>query len=286
MDKKSIAFFGLGAMGAPMAERLLKAGYRVHTSIHHNRAAADDLAKRSGLIIFPSPAQAARDADVIITILPTDAEVKSFLMSDSLADSLKNDAVIVDMSSCTTEAIEQVEAWYAPRGISVIDAPVSGGVTGAADGTLTIFASGSKEMLQMVRPVLQVLGKNIFHVGSCGTGKAFKNLNNLLSTINVMVITEMFHVAKKRGYDMDLLFDVISSSSGASASFKNRFKRMVNNEFNGGFKQSLARKDVANAIALGKDVPMPVSKLVHELMLANSDYDDMDMSAMCKLFES
>ena len=282
---KKVAFFGLGAMGAPMAENLLKAGYTLHTAINRSRVAADDLAKRYGLSIFPSIPEAAKDVDVVITILPADAEVKATLIKEALAASLKKDAVIMDMSSCTTEAIREVEAWYAPKNIPVVDAPVSGGVGGAQKGTLSIFASGEKEALQTVRPLLEVMGKEIFDLGSCGTGKAFKNLNNLLSTINVVAITEMFHVAKKQGFDMDKLFNVICASSGASASFTNRFKKMLNAEFEGGFKLSLARKDVANAIALGQGVPMPVSKLVHELMVANCECDNLDMSAMCKLFE-
>jgi 3-hydroxyisobutyrate dehydrogenase-like beta-hydroxyacid dehydrogenase len=206
-------------------------------------------------------------------------------MDDALAVSLKKEAVILDMSSCTTEAIREVEAWYAPKNIPVVDAPVSGGVAGARNGTLSIFASGEKSALQTVRPLLEAMGKEIFDLGNCGTGKAFKNLNNLLSTIGVVAIAEMFHVAKKQGFDMDKLFEVVCASSGASASFKNRFKKMVNGEFEGGFKLALARKDVANAIALGQGIPMPVSKLVHELLVANGACDDLDMSSMCKLFE-
>jgi 3-hydroxyisobutyrate dehydrogenase len=272
-------------MGAPMAENLLKAGCTVRTAINRSRVTADDLAERYGLLILPSVPEAAKEADVVITILPSDAEVKSVLINDALAASLKKNAVILDMSSCTTEAIREVEDWYTPKNIFVVDAPVSGGVEGAKKGTLSIYASGEKSALQTVRPLLEAMGNEIFDLGDCGTGKAFKNLNNLLSIINVVVISEMFHIAKKQDFDMDKLFDVICAGSGASVSFKNRFKKMVNREFEGGFKLSLARKDLANAIALGPGVPMPVAKLVHELMTANSVCDDLDMSAMCKLFE-
>jgi len=282
---KKIAFFGLGAMGAPMAENLLKAGHTLHTAVHRSRAAADDLVKRYGLLIFPSIPEAAKDVDVVITILPADAEVKAVLISEALAASLKKNAVIIDMSSCTTEAIREVEAWYASKNIPVLDAPVSGGVAGAQKGALSIFASGDKEALQTARPILEVMGKEIFDLGNCGTGKAFKNLNNLLMMANLVAFSEMFQVAKKHGFDMDKLFDVVCASSGASTSFKNRFKRMVNSEFEGGFKLSLARKDVANAIALGEGVPMPASKLAHELMLANCEHDELDVAAMCKLFK-
>jgi len=282
---KKVAFFGLGAMGAPMAENLLKAGYTLHTAIHRSRAAADDLAKRYGLLIFPSIPEAVKDVNAVITILPADAEVKATFINEAMAASLKKNTVIVDMSSCTTEAICEVEAWYAQKNIPVVDAPVSGGVAGAQKGTLSIFASGNKEALQTVRPLLEAMGKEIFDLGACGTGKAFKNLNNLLMMANLVAFSEMFRVAKKHGFDMDKLFDVICASSGASTSFKLRFKKMVNAEFKGGFKLSLARKDVANAIALGEGIPMPVSKLAHELILANCECDDLDVAAMCKLFE-
>ncbi|MDR1049057.1 MAG: NAD(P)-dependent oxidoreductase [Synergistaceae bacterium] len=280
-----VAFFGLGAMGAPMAENLLKAGCTVRTAVNRSRAAADDLAERYGLSILPSIPEAAKEADAVITILPSDAEVKSVLINDALAASLKKNAVILEMSSCTTEAVREVEDWYAPKNIFVVDAPVSGGPAGARNGTLSVFASGEKSALQTVRPLLEAMGNEIFDLGSCGTGKAFKNLNNLLTIINVAAVSEMFHAAKKQGFDMDKLFDVICAGSGVSASFKSRFKKMVNREFEGGFKLSLARKDIANAIALGQGVPMPISKLVHELLAANRACDDLDMSAMCKLFE-
>ena len=282
---KKVAFFGLGAMGAPMAENLLKAGYTLHTAIHRSRVAADDLANRYGLLIFPSMPEAAKDADVVITILPADAEIKAALMNEGFAAALKKDAIILDMTSCTTEGIREVEAWYKPRNIKVLDAPVSGGVPGAQKGALSIFASGDKDALQTVRPLLEAMGKEIFDLGNCGTGKAFKNLNNLLMMANIVAMSEMFSVAKKHGFDMDKLFDVVCASSGGSTQFKNRFKRMANADFAGGFKLSLARKDVVNALALGQEIPMPFSKLAHELMLANNEHDELDAAVMCKLFE-
>lgn len=283
--EKIIAFFGLGAMGAPMAKNLLKAGYELHTAINRSRTAADELAANYGLKIFPSFTQAALNADVIITILPADAEVKGFLINESFAASVKPGAVIVDMSSCTTGAICEVEKYYAEKGIKVIDAPVSGGISRAAEGTLTIFASGDKAALETLHPIFEKMGRNIYNLGLCGTGKAFKNLNNLLSFVNLMGVCEVFRVAKNQNLDLEQLYDVINVSSGASQMFKEKWKRMMNEQFDPGFKISLARKDVANALALDPDIPMPISSLVYELMLSYSAYDDLDTSAMCKLLE-
>lgn len=282
---KSVAFFGLGAMGAPMAENLLKAGFTVHSAVNRSRAAADDLRERCGLRVFDSFAEAARGVDAVVTILPADAEVKSFLMDERLAAAAGEGAVVVDMSSCTTGAIREVEAWYAPRGVPVVDAPVSGGVDGAAAGSLTIFASGEPRALERVRPLFDAMGEKVFDLGACGAGKAFKNLNNLLSAVNLVAVSEMYRAARANGFDMDKLYGVICESSGMSMSFKNRFRKMVNGDFAGGFKQELARKDVANALALGGGVPMPLGRLAHELLLANRAHDGLDMSCICKLFE-
>jgi len=126
----------------------------------------------------------------------------------------------------------------------------------------------------------------VYDLGACGTGKAFKNMNNLLSMYNVMGIAEAYRIADKNGMDKELLFQVISDSSGASSSLSSRWGRMVKGDFAGGFQLGLARKDVANAIALGKGLPLPMSHLLHELMQACAPLDALDASAMCKLFSS
>lgn len=282
--KQTIAFFGLGAMGEPMAANLLKAGYPVYTAIHRSRAAADRLAGQ-GLQLCPSPAEAAEKADVVITILPADPEIEEFLINDQFAGALKKGAVVVDMSSCTAGCIKKVEAYYRKRGHAVLDAPVSGGVSGAEQGTLTIFGAGEQAAFEAVRPILAAMGKEIYYLGECGTGKSFKNLNNFLSVINTIVTSEACRIAEHEGLDLNLLYDVINASSGTSASFRARFKRMTSGNYAGGFQLGLARKDLANALALGKGLPLPMAALAHELLLAAQKYDQEDMAAVYKLFE-
>lgn len=279
-----IAFFGLGAMGEPMAAHLLRAGYSVSTAVHRSRAAAERLLPL-GLELCDCPADAVRSAEVIITILPTDKEVLSFLTDEAFAGAVTSGAVILEMSSTTTEAVQEVERFYADRGVQVVDAPVSGGVAGAQKGKLTVFGAGAPEAQAKVRPVLDVFSGTVYSLGPCGMGKTIKNLDNLLSMYNLMGLCEAYHIAMKNGVDPQLFYDVIGSNSGASRALTNRWFKLVNGEFEPGFTLRLARKDIKNALALGEGVPLPMSGLLYELMTAAAKYDDEDVNALRKLFE-
>lgn len=278
-----IGFIGLGAMGFPMVKNLLEKGYQV--TVYDISADAVQRLVNEGAKGAATTVELAGQSDVVITMLPADKHVKSVLLVEEFANALPKDAIIIDMSSCTTQGIQDVEKWYAPYGIKVVDAPVSGGVEGAAKHTLSIFSAGDPEALKTVRPIFETLGKDIFDLGCCGMGKAFKNLNNMITTCTTMVISEVYRIAKKQNFDMDKLYDMIMASTGMSRTFQARFKRMMNDNYEGGFKQMLGRKDLGNAIALGEGEPLPVAKLVHELMLANAQYDQYDMAVAAKLFE-
>jgi len=286
---KVVAFFGLGAMGAPMAKNLLKAGYTIRTCFHptQNMALVEDIVDLDAFHAFPTNEEAAAGADVIITSMPADAHVKGFLINDSFAAAVKDGAVIVEMSSTKTQTAKDVCAYYEGlgRGIQVIDAPISGGVAGAVNGTLTIFASGDGAALQAVRPVFDAMGKTVFELGPCGEGKTYKNLNNLLLTVNLLAASEAFRIAKKQGLDLDKFLEVVSVSSGGSTALKQRWARMVNDDFAGGFRLALGRKDLGNALELGSDIPTPLAQLTYELMLANAKNDDLDLAAMVKLYD-
>ncbi len=280
-----VAFFGMGAMGLPMAMNLLRAGHEVRTAVHRSAKFVEQLKGFDGFRLCGEKGEAVRDADAVITILPGDAEVAGFLMDDAFAGALAPGAVIIDMSSCKTQTIQQVELYYEQRGVPVVDAPVSGGTAGAEKGTLTIFASGDQSAQEKVRPLFEAMGKTIFQLGGCGMGKTFKNLNNLLLAVNTAATGEVFRIAQAQGLDMDRLYDVICASTGTSSAFERRWKKMQEQQFGGGFKLSLSRKDLKNALSLAEGVPTPLAALTYELMLANSAYDDQELAAMCKLFE-
>lgn len=280
----NIAFFGLGAMGEPMAAHLLLAGHRVTTAIHRSRTAAERL-QPLGLTVCPTPAEAVQNAEIVLTILPTDHEVLSFLTDESLSSAISAGTVILEMSSTTKQAVQTVERFYATRGVAVVDAPVSGGVAGAENATLTVFGSGAPEALERVRPVLDVFSKTFYSLGQCGMGKTIKNLDNLLSMYNLMGLCEVYHIAMQNSVDPQLFYEVIGSNSGASRALTNRWFKLVNSDFTPGFTLRLARKDIKNALSLGEGIPLPMSTLLYELMSAASKYDNEDVNALRKLFE-
>ena len=282
-----VAFFGLGMMGAPMVKNLLKAGYNISTCFHpsQNMELVKDITAFENFRTCKTNEEAVEGADCVFTSLPADKHIIGFLINDSFAASLKEGAVLVDTSSCTTQTMEAVADYYADKKVTVIDAPVSGGVAGAENGTLTIIAAGSSEGIDKVRPLLEVIGKRIFELEKCGEGKTFKNLNNLLLAVNLLAATEVFRVAKKQGVDLERLYDIVCQSSGASTALKERWKRMMEGNFGGGFKVSLARKDLESALLLAEGVPVPLAAMTCELMLANRENDDLDLAAMLKLFE-
>lgn len=280
-----VAFFGMGAMGLPMAKNLLRAGHEVHTAVHRSTAFVLELQEFENFRLYDGKNEAARGVDAVITILPGDAQVREFLMDEGFAENLTSETVLVDMSSCMTQTIQEVENYYKKYGLSVVDAPVSGGTSGAKNGTLTIFASGEQGAMEKIDPLFDVMGKTIFRLGSCGMGKAYKNLNNLLLAVNVTVVGEVFRIVQAQNIDMDLFYDVICASSGASTAFEKRWKKMQTQTFGGGFKLSLSRKDLKNALSLASDTPTPLASMTYELMLANSAFDNQELAAMCKLFE-
>ncbi len=280
-----IAFFGLGAMGAPMAEHLLSAGHCVYAAVHCRREAAEDLQRRCGLQLTPAPAEAVRRAEVVLTILSADREVKEVLLSRDMAAAIQPGTVILEMSSCTAEAVQEVAAFYRGRGVPVVDAPVSGGVLGAEKGTLTVFASGDEAAQARVEPILKAFARTIYHLGQCGMGKTFKNLDNLLSMYNLMGLCEIYRIAEKQQIDPQLFYKVIGQNSGASRALANRWLPLTRGEFQPGFTLRMARKDVENALALGRGLPLPMFGLLLQLMTAAQRHDGEDVNAMRRLFE-
>ncbi|WNX85711.1 NAD(P)-dependent oxidoreductase [Agathobaculum sp. NTUH-O15-33] len=285
---ETIAFFGLGAMGKPMVQNLLEAGYTVRTALHptQNMDFVRALEQYERFIICSGNEQAVQGADIIVTMVPGDRQVEEILLESGLEDRIASGAVIVDMSSCLPETVCKVETFYRSRGVGVVDAPVSGGVKGAEEGALTIFSAGEAQTIDRVWDMLNALGKTVFRLSKCGQGKTLKNLNNLLLDVNVLAVSEVFRIAKAHALDLDEVYQVVCAGSGASVAMEKRWGRMKDAAFDDGFRISLARKDLKNALTLAEAVPVPLAQLTYELMKANRAHDDLDLAAMCRLFET
>ena len=224
-----IAFIGLGAMGMPMTAQLLAHGFRVRGA--DLSAEARNAFAAKGGEAFAQPAEAARDCPIAITMLPTSAIVRRVVLGEGgIAAVMRPGSVLVDMSSSVPLETQRLAADLAERGIEVVDAPVSGGVARATDGTLAIMVGGKPEIRELVAPVLTAMGKKVIPVGAVGSGHAAKVLNNYVSACGLLAACEALIVARKFGIDGEVLVDVLNASTGRSNSTDGELKPFVLSE--------------------------------------------------------
>jgi 3-hydroxyisobutyrate dehydrogenase len=206
----TIAFIGLGNMGNPMAANLVKAGHAV-TGFDLVPASLDT-ARGNGVAVAASAAEAVKDADVVITMLPAGKHVLSVYAD--IAGRAKKGALFIDCSTIDVDSARKAHAIAAEHGLPSIDAPVSGGTGGATAGTLTFMAGGAKEAFAKAEPILQPMAGRIVHCGEAGAGQAAKICNNMILGISMIGVGEAFVLAEKLGLSHQALFDVASTSSG------------------------------------------------------------------------
>ncbi|TCP56397.1 3-hydroxyisobutyrate dehydrogenase [Tamaricihabitans halophyticus] len=260
-----IGFVGLGRMGAPMARRLAAAGYRVRgfdTSAEARTALAAELT------VVDSLAELAEGAAVTILMLPSSPVVRAVLVEDGLLAALPANSLLVDMSSSEPMVTRELADLTEERGITLLDAPVSGGVRGAEQGELTVMAGGPADRVGEIRPLLDVLGQRVLHVGAVGAGHALKALNNLLSATHLLVSSEALLVGQAFGLDPQVMLDAINGSSGRSGSTEVKLpKFVVPGNFASGFGAGLMVKDMRIAVGLAEATgsPTPLGAAATEL---------------------
>jgi 3-hydroxyisobutyrate dehydrogenase len=244
---KTIAVIGLGNMGGPMAANLVKAGHKV-TGFDLVKASTD-AAKADGVAIAGSAVEAAKSADVIITMLPAGKHVQSVWAE--IVPAARDGALLIDCSTIDVESARKAHALAAGRKLLSIDAPVSGGVGGAKGATLTFMCGGSGDAFAAAKPVLEAMGKRIVHCGDAGAGQAAKICNNMILGISMIGVSEAFTLAEKLGLSHQALFDVASTSSGQCWSITNYCPvpgpvpaSPANNGYKPGFAAALMLKDL------------------------------------------
>lgn len=256
-ERPAVAFVGLGNMGFPMVSRLVAAGYEVRGF----DVSPDASERLSGIGArgYPSAAVAAEGASVIVLMLPNSAIVQS-VVDDLVAADAVGGRVIVDMSSSEPLATRALAATLAEQGVSLVDAPVSGGVGGAVNGTLTIMVGGDDAAFERVLPVLTELGKPV-RTGEVGSGHAIKALNNLLSATHLLATSEAMEAGVAFGLDPEVMLSVFNTSSGSSGSTQNKWPRFVlPGRYDSGFGLALMLKDMKIAVGLADSTQAP-----HEL---------------------
>jgi 3-hydroxyisobutyrate dehydrogenase-like beta-hydroxyacid dehydrogenase len=268
-----IGFIGLGAMGLPMAKRVLAGGYELLTLVHTRREPAAELASM-GAQIRATPAEIAREADGVITIVPADAELRETVFGEQgLARGFSAGKTLIDMTTCTALTMHNVEEQLTPMGVGVLDAPVSGGPPAAEAGTLTIMAAGSSALLERWQPVLETMGAKIVHVGGVGQGKVVKMINQLIAAVNLLAMGEGFALGVRCGADPEVLRSVIQSSSGYSRMMDLRLPGfLLEGNFQPGFRLDLMKKDINLAIdsARAAGIPLLLGSTVAQVFAAAS----------------
>jgi 3-hydroxyisobutyrate dehydrogenase len=273
---KTVGFIGIGNMGRPMAANLVKGGYQVVAyDVDTNRAA--QFAKDVGAKSAATLAELGKSVDAIVTMLPTGKEVRAVLLEaegGALAANLPKGAIVMDMSSADPVGTRALHADLAKINIVLIDAPVSGGVPRATDGSLAIMIGGDPAAVEEAKSVLAKMGTRLFDVGGPGNGHAMKALNNFVAGTGFIAVAEAVLVGKKFGLDPAVMIDVMNVSTGKNFNTENVVKQhVISRQFASGFALGLLAKDVGIAANLAKaiDVESPLIGMSSSLLAEARD---------------
>ncbi|MGC3983136.1 MAG: 2-hydroxy-3-oxopropionate reductase [Steroidobacteraceae bacterium] len=267
----NIGFVGLGVMGRPMATHLKAAGHTVH--VYARKPAIAEQLQNEGFVLCASPKTVAQQSEVIITIVSDTPDVEAVLFNaEGIAAGLTAGKTVVDMSSISPIATQDFAARIAKLGCDYLDAPVSGGEVGAKAASLTIMVGGKPEIFERIRPLFELMGKNITLVGDIGAGQITKVANQIIVALNIQAVGEALLFASKAGADPAKVRQALMGGFAASRILEVHGERMIKRTFNPGFRIELHRKDLALALdgARKLGVALPNTATVAELMNAAS----------------
>jgi len=291
---KKIGFIGLGNMGEPMAANLVKAGFDVigFDLIEE----AKKKAERNGIQIAEDAVSASENVDALISMLPASEQVESlYLGEDGLLSKLDKTVLIIDCSTIAPDSAIKVANQAKNLGLSMVDAPVSGGVVGAQESTLTFIVGGAENNVERARPLLEKMGSNIFHAGSNGAGQVAKVCNNMLLAIHMCGTAEAIALGVNNGLDASVLSEIMRKSSGGNWSLEvyNPYPGVMSTapasrNYEGGFLNKLMAKDLglAKEASESSNSETPMGNLARKLYqdLINQGYEDLDFSSIQKKY--
>jgi 3-hydroxyisobutyrate dehydrogenase len=263
---KRIGFIGLGIMGRPMSQNLLKAGYEV-TVYNRSQPSMDALAA-AGAKTAGSPKEVAKNSDVVITIVTDTPDVQQVILGpNGVLEGAHQGMVVIDMSTISPSVTRSISAELAKVGASLLDAPVSGGDKGAREATLTIMVGGPEDAFNECLPILQSMGKKVVRMGESGAGQLTKLANQILVVGNIIGVCECLTFAKKAGLDQKKVIESLSAGAASSWSLINLGPKAVDKDFAPGFKVKLLQKDLRLVLASASElsVGLPGSSLGHQL---------------------
>ena len=288
MKEPNVGVIGLGAMGLPMAKNLLRKGFNV--TVFDVRDEPLRTLESLGARVAGSPRDLGAASSIVLTSLPSSKQVEDVVLGRyGLIDGMAKGGVIADTSTIEPAVSRRLAGECAKKGISMIDAPVSGGTVGAEKGTLSIMVGGEKDTVERCMDVLRAIGVNIYHVGDTGSGQIFKLINNMLVAVNLVGVSEALVLGRKAGVNPDLLYNVIRTSAGNSWALEQKLPKMASGDFAPGFRVWLQHKDLALAMSLASQmgVALPITSLAYQMYESAKamGLEDLDHSAVFKVLQ-
>jgi 2-hydroxy-3-oxopropionate reductase len=286
--KQTVGFIGLGIMGRPMARNVLAAG--IGLVVYDLMSGPVNELVALGATAANSPAEVGAAADVVLLCLPDSPDVEAAMTGgQGLLAGTHSGQIVVDMSTISPVTARALSAKAAEQGVTLLDAPVSGGQVGAANGTLSIMVGGDADALEEVRPVLEAMGKTILHLGDSGAGQVAKACNQLVIAVTIEAVAEAMVLASKAGVDPAKVRAALLGGYANSRVLDGHGERFLARNFTPGFRTRLQYKDLNIALDTGRayGAPLPAGALVHQLyaaMMARGD-GDLDHSALVTLIE-
>jgi 3-hydroxyisobutyrate dehydrogenase len=254
----SVGFIGVGNMGSPMASNVLKAGFPM--IVYDRNPQAMENLLQAGAQRAASAREVVEGAEIVLTSLPASPDVEAvYLEPGGLVDSAKPGTMLIDLSSVLPSTPRKIEPRAQARGVHFLEAPVSGGVSGARAATLAIMVGGDPETLTRAQPVLRAIGPNIFHVGPVGAGNTVKAINNMMASVNALAMMEGVALGVKAGLDPMTIYEVVKASSGGSKALERIPNSLIPRQFEPGFKVQLMNKDLETFNTIAKELHVPVS---------------------------
>jgi 2-hydroxy-3-oxopropionate reductase len=285
---ETVGFIGLGIMGKPMAKNLMEAGYDL---VVHNRSPekAEELAGE-GATAAGTPREVAEGCDVVITMLPDSPQVEEVLSGEGgVFEGVREGALIVDMSTISPVVTESLSARAKEKGASLLDAPVSGGDVGAIEGTLSIMVGGDEEDFERAKPLFDVMGKTVTHVGPTGAGQVTKAANQIVVALTIEAVSEALVLGSKGGVSPEKILDVLGGGLAGNKVMEVKREKFLSHTFDPGFRSELHHKDLGIALAAGREygVALPVTAVVDQMLLTmrRKGWGGEDHSALLRIIE-
>jgi 2-hydroxymethylglutarate dehydrogenase len=286
---KKTGFIGLGAMGHPMAQNILKAG--IPLVIHDIDAGKTKILSESGAIVASSPMEVAKMADRIVCLVETTDQANDVICGpEGIIQGASNGSIVICMSTIDPLVAKRIGADLDKKNIRMLDAPVSGGTGRATEATLSVIVGGDKQVFNECQDIFDAVGNNVFHIGELGKGLIMKLINNMLGITNTITLIEGLTIGVKSGIGLETMLSVLKTSSGASAAVDLRVPRIIEDNFEPGGTMDIVYKDQELVTAYAKQIGVPtlmanVSQQVYQ-MARTAGLNKEDSSAVVKIYEN